>query len=442
MRIWVIATGEPVPFLPDECNDRFLRAGKLAQFLGEQGNDTTWWTTRFYHQKKSWRDVEANSPISFGENAPKIVFLDSPGYNKNISIQRFYDHWQLGTAFREAARNLEKPDLIFCAYPIIELAFQVTKFGKKHNIPVCLDIRDLWPDVIYERLSSSTGLPISNWLLPYEWMAKSAFQTSTSVIALSDGMLAWGQNRFSRPNTLRDSDAVFHQFKAPRDPSQPDQGNQDYWMQKGVDLNNNKIRFVWVGSIVKNTDGPTLLRALKMLPDIVTNRIEVVVCGVGDFVDEIIEAEKTVKSLNYVGWVNEQQLAELLKQSDVGLLCYLDRKDFQMSIPNKVVDYCEAGMRILTNLSGEIRRLQNSDEFVIHYQSGDASDLARVITELAEKPNLDRTPSVAAKSAFDDNFDAHKTMPNLELFFKNIINKNPTMTFSKNERRSQTKCQK
>lgn len=27
MKIWIICTGEPVPFLPDEAGDRFLRAG-------------------------------------------------------------------------------------------------------------------------------------------------------------------------------------------------------------------------------------------------------------------------------------------------------------------------------------------------------------------------------------------------------------------------------
>ena len=194
MRIWIIATGEPVPFLSDEENDRFHRAGKIAQYLKGQGHDVVWWTARFNHSGKFQRPVDENIPITLGKETPTMVFLSSPGYTKNISIKRFWDHWQLGKAFQKTSVTLEKPELIFCAYPIIDLAYQATRFGSVYGIPTILDIRDLWPDIIYDRIP----LPVGRWLVPYEFMAKKAFDEAHGVVGLTSGMLHWGQKRFQR----------------------------------------------------------------------------------------------------------------------------------------------------------------------------------------------------------------------------------------------------
>ena len=44
------------------------------------------------------------------------------------------------------------PDLILSSIPTSELSLEATKLGKKNNIPVILDIRDLWPDVFLDVL--------------------------------------------------------------------------------------------------------------------------------------------------------------------------------------------------------------------------------------------------------------------------------------------------
>lgn len=418
MRIWIVATGEPVPFLPDEANDRFLRAGKLAQYLKGRGHDVVWWTARFNHYQKTQRPVAENVPVTLGPDAPEMVFLGSQGYEKHISIKRFWDHWQLGKAFRKTALTMKKPDLIFCAYPIIDLAYQVTRFGEMNDIPTVLDIRDLWPDIIYERVS----LPFDRWLLPYEYMAKKAFQTADGVVGLTSGMLHWGQTRFQRSAEKLGSDHVFSQLKdISAETDLPEEEAVETWRAKGVDLLAEKTRLVWVGSIVPTTDGETLLAALELLPEVVRQSLEIIICGRGSLAPEVEKRAKSMEHLIYAGWVNNTELTSLLNRSHVGLLCYLDRPDFQMSIPNKVVDYCAAGLRILTNLSGEIMTLSSDRDMILHYKSGDPESLAAKMVEISERPDHYRSRSPSARLAFEQHLDARKVLPEMEDYFAQVI---------------------
>jgi len=422
MHIWIVATGEPVPFQPDEANDRFHRAGKIAQYLKGKGHEVVWWTARFNHSQKTQRQVAENIPVFLDKDTPTMVFLGSQGYEKNVSLKRFKDHWQLGKAFCKTSVTLEKPDLIFCAYPIIELAYQVTLFGKMNDIPTILDIRDLWPDIIYDRIP----LPFDRWLLPYEYLAKKSFQTADGVVGLTSGMLRWGQKRFRRSSEKFVSDRVFSQIKDISENSNITKEQAvEIWRSKGVDLLADKTRLVWVGNIDgEASDGETLLEALKLLPEAVQESLEIIICGRGSLVPEVEKLATTMNCLIYAGRVNNIELNALLNSSHIGLLCYLDRKDFQMSIPNKVADYCAAGLRILTSLSGEIMTLSSDRDMILNYRSGKSESLAAKIVEISEQPDHYRSTCPSSRRAFEKHLDAHKVLPELEKYFLKTISVN------------------
>ena len=404
-----------------EDKDRFLRAGQLAQFLVGNGHDVTWWTAQFYHQKKTFRDITPDQRIHLGAEAPKMVFLKSCGYDNNLSLKRLLDHALMGRGFARIAPTLEAPDIIFCAYPTVELSLQAVKFGKERNIPVILDIRDLWPDVIYERIQDKLNIPVTGLLVPYERMACQAFQSARGVTALTHGMLEWGQDRFHRSEELQINDRVFSQSKPPFKPSGlSEQQEIALWKARGVDLNAPKTRFVWVGNIVPDTDGDTLLNAISAIPDHDAKNIEIIICGLGSMTDLVKNLAQKHSHLIYAGWVGEPDLPILLKRSQVGLLCYLDRPDFRMSIPNKVVDYCFGGMRILTNLHGALQKLPGSEEFVTTYPTGDSAALAQIMCDIAQtRPTSDLK---ASRAVFERFFDATKIMPEMEKYMVNLVN--------------------
>jgi glycosyltransferase involved in cell wall biosynthesis len=418
VRIWIIATGEPVPFLEDEAGNRLLRAGRLARHLAEAGHRVTWWTARFDHYGKRQREVPEDRPVASGIDGLDLVFLGSRGYDRHISPRRFLDHGDVGRAFRRAAPKAEAPDVILCSFPLVELADAAVAHGRSRGVPVVLDVRDLWPDVLYERIAARTGLPVKGLFLPYERAARRAFRSADGVIAITSGMLDWVYRRFGRRRGS-ERDRVFRQVKT-RPVPETDPALDAYWAEKGVDLSDGRLRFVWSGSIIPDTDGPALLEAVARLDAATAARVEIVICGLGTLVPEVEAAAARHPCLKYAGWVPERELNHLLARAHVGLLCYLDRPDFQMSTPNKVIDYCAAGLRILTNLTGEIAQLTDDPDFLVHYPTGDAAALAARIAELAADRDRFATKSPAARAVFDREFDADVVQPALAAYLEGV----------------------
>ncbi|MGR3436169.1 MAG: hypothetical protein ACU0CO_14965, partial [Shimia sp.] len=247
MRIWVLKTGEPVPVLPAEAGDRRVRAAAMVQAAREAGHDATWWTARFNHQKKHMRAVPADRvlpPEAYGAadpaTAPDMVFLSSPGYRRHIAPRRFWDHRVLGRRFAALAPSLPRPDVIVAAYPTLELADRAVAFGRARGIPVVVDIRDLWPDILAERLAARAG-PLApavpallRGALPYEAMARRIFGGATAATALSRGMLDWARGRFGGDPTR---DRVVHQsMRAPGLAELARAAARADWAARGVDL--------------------------------------------------------------------------------------------------------------------------------------------------------------------------------------------------------------
>jgi len=143
MRIWVIGIGEPLP-LPKN-NDRLHRCGLLNEELIKRDHNVVWWCSTFNHFSKKHIFGE-NTTIELSDNY-KLELLHGPDYQRNISFSRIKNHWELGNQFLKTVDNYEKPDIIFCAFPSIELAYYATKYSKENDIPIVVDARDMWPDI-------------------------------------------------------------------------------------------------------------------------------------------------------------------------------------------------------------------------------------------------------------------------------------------------------
>lgn len=408
MRAWIIKSGEVVPYLADEAGDRLFRAGQLVEALLRRDHDVTWWAARFDHYRKAHRDVAVNRPLRPAADGPEMIFLPSRGYRRNISPARALDHHQLGRGFARLAPTLPRPDAIVCAWPTIDLADAAVAYGRAHGVPVIVDIRDHWPDIIYERLAAKTGLSATGWLWPYERMGKRVFQGAAAVTALTEGMLGWGQDRFGRLDAARDRDAVFSQCQ-PDLPAPDPEGAA--WRGRGVDLGAPVTRLVWAGSLADTLDLQTLLAAIEKLDSRSAAELAFVFCGAGSLAPRVQDLAARLPHVTYAGWVGRNDLSTLLHGAHIGLMCYAERFDFQLSIPNKITDFTAARLRILTNLTGEIERCLGGRDILIPYPTGDSAALAEVLTGIADAPARYRRRMPAARAVFEEMFLADRIMP-------------------------------
>ena len=147
MIIWILQTGEPLRC--DGKNIRPMRALNLSKILLERGHKVEIISTRFFHQKKLFRKSLATNVYLDGL---KETLIDSIGYKSNVSLLRLLDHhllsWNL--LINLFARK-ERPDVLFVGYPPIEWSLVTIIYSIFKRIPLVLDVKDLWPDIFWDK---------------------------------------------------------------------------------------------------------------------------------------------------------------------------------------------------------------------------------------------------------------------------------------------------
>ena len=150
MRIWLIQRSEPTPH-DNDGKQRLMRMGILSNQLSKKGHEVVWWTSTFDHYNRKHRFKE-DQEVSVNDKY-LIKYLKGCGYKNNVSLSRIIDNNLVAKRFKNKAKKaLLKPDIILSSIPTAELSLEAVKFGKKNNIPVVLDIRDMWPDVFLDVL--------------------------------------------------------------------------------------------------------------------------------------------------------------------------------------------------------------------------------------------------------------------------------------------------
>ena len=88
-------------------------------------------TTSFSHTTKNQRLVTGKElkDISY-----KFTMLYEPGYAKNVTLRRFYSHYVMGKSLSRYLRSREKPDIIYCAVPSLDVAYVAAQYAKKNNV--------------------------------------------------------------------------------------------------------------------------------------------------------------------------------------------------------------------------------------------------------------------------------------------------------------------
>ena len=145
VNVWLIKDGENLPIQSDA---RRMRTWMLAEELLRQGHQATWWASTHSHQRKVLLfDEDREVEVAQGF---RLKLLFAGAYRSNRSLGRLLHHSRLAAKFRRLAPTLPRPDVIVSAFPTIELAFEAVEFAGPRRIPVIIDIRDPWPDILLD----------------------------------------------------------------------------------------------------------------------------------------------------------------------------------------------------------------------------------------------------------------------------------------------------
>ena len=124
--------------------DRFL---KLGRYLIGQGNKVTIFT--------------GTGGVNFGLDRKEIglyqdrgmtmVVLNAPYRQQMSNLQKFRSYIKFSRMVGRQGRLLPKPDLLLVSTPPLSTVMPAIRLKKEFNIPLVVEVRELWPDALIQR---------------------------------------------------------------------------------------------------------------------------------------------------------------------------------------------------------------------------------------------------------------------------------------------------
>lgn len=414
MKVWIIQDGEPIPGIDE--NTRDWRSAILAKALVARGHEVLWWASTFDHALKRFR---FNTPRTV-ELQPglQVRLLHGPGYTHNKSPKRFLHHRALADAYAREIVNYPSPDLVFCSIPTLELAEQSIIYGRTRQVPVAVDVRDTWPD-LYLNLFPVPLRRFARRLLRSEFRrAENVFQSADSIIAVSDTYLEWVL-RYARRNSQ--NDGVFplgYSFSTAGMQTKNDEETLR-WRQK-LGANPDSLIVTFIGTFGSSYDLETVIRSAASLAKTYSNLdIKIVIAGDGDQGAKLRQMGEGIKPIVFTGWLNQAEIAELMRVSSVGLAAYA--KDALQSLPNKPFEYMAAGLPLLSSLPGELEAIIAKYTIGLQYQAGDVQSLVEKIVWLAQHPSERAAMGKHSLALFEERFRADLIYPKLAAHLEKVV---------------------
>lgn len=416
MNIWLVTIGEPIPHEGNEL--RLHRSGIIANIIATKTNhNLTWWTSDFNHFKK----VHIYGEDKIVKISPNynLIALHGRGYQKNISIDRIYDHSEIAQKFKTQALTFTKPDIIVVAFPTLGLCKASIELGKIWNIPVLLDYRDMWPEVFLEIVPKAFRRLFKIPLLPLFLKTEKVFKKATGLIGITEEFLELGLKKTGR--VRNNFDAVFplaylsNQFTE----SQYNEA-ANFW--NGFLPRTDKLRLIFIGTLGHQFDFETIINAMEILRNNDIDDYEVILCGSGDKKEKLVDVSSRLRNLYLPGYISAAQIRFLLTSADIGLCPYIVNQAFLSSIPGKAIEYMSAGLPILTTLeNGELGKLCKENDFGFFYTEGNAESLANSIEKLIDFKKHIPEMQKRIKNVYTSKFEAENVYMNYIKHLEKIV---------------------
>jgi len=407
MNIWVVNEGEPLPMLTGK--GRLMRGGMLADYFSCASNEVVWWFSTFLHYQKEYY-CYSDKVIKLKTNLELRLLHVKKAYKSNISIARIKYCKDLAKKFLTAIKDIpenKKPDIIYCSWPLIELADVCVKYGKENNIPVVIDIRDFWPDIFIQPLPKVLKpIGILGIALLYGKKTKFVMRNATMV----SGVIPKAMNfavQYGRQLSPYDHPVYLAYKKKPL-------SERSVVFLKELGIKKGDFVVVYYGSITLRISQLDIIKqaAFKLQH---TN-VKFVICGSGPDLDAL--KQNTSSNIFFCGYRNAAEISEVSSVAKLGLLPYKNTTDFIDSLPNKIGEYLAEGIPVLTSLTGLSKSVLEENECGSYFS--DVETLCNVIDSYFDNSKLEKQKRNAFK-VYNSLFNADIVYPAFEKDLEKIV---------------------
>lgn len=384
----------------------YTRFRFLSELLAREGFAVDLITSSFQHWEKAQRDC---SKACYQDLPYRVVFIDEPGYTKNLDLGRILSH-------RVAAKNLRAHfertagtyDLIYAEIPPNDVARACAEAANALHIPFVADINDLWP----EAMRMVVDVPVVSDLafFPFARDAKRVYQLLAAAVGTSDEYAA-------RPAKDREKPYPHATVYVGNDLASFDAGAREH--AADVDKPAGELWVTYAGTLGASYDVITLVEAADLLerkrltqaaakgadPALALPPVRVKVLGDGPDREKLeARAAELDAPVDFLGYTAYDLMAAYLCASDITVNSLVTSA--AQSIVTKIGDYLASGNPMInTGSSPEFRAKVTSDGFGVNVEAEDAQALADAIEKLAEHASLRKIMGAKARAVAENEFD-------------------------------------
>lgn len=384
----------------------YTRFRFLSELLVREGFEVDLITSSFQHWDKAQRDC---AKACYQDLPYRIVFIDEPGYTKNLDLTRIRSH-------RVAAKNLRAHfertagtyDLIYAEIPPNDVARVCAESADKLHIPFVADINDLWPEAM--RMVVNVPVISDVAFYPFARDAKRVYQLLTAAVGTSDEYAA-------RPAQDREKPYPQATVYVGNDLASFDAGARKH--AADVDKPASELWVTYAGTLGASYDVETLVEAAALLERkrltqatakdadsaLALPPVRVKVLGDGPDREKLeARAAELNAPVDFLGYTAYDLMAAYLCASDITINSLV--KSAAQSIVTKIGDYLASGNPMInTGSSPEFRAKVTSDGFGVNVEAEDAHALADAIEKLAEHSSLRKIMGAKARVIAENEFD-------------------------------------
>ena len=373
------------------CNDFDINGNNRFNYLANllsKNYDVELVTTDFSHRKKAYRNTETPD-FNF-----KITMLHEGVYKKNISPQRLIAHRIFGKSLKNYLNSLnEKPDVIYCAFPSPDAAYEAGVYAKKNGIKFIIDVQDLWPEAFL------LALNIPPLFYPMKHKADKIYSMADEIVAVSEEYC----NRAKRVNTKTNAiHPVFIGTKL--------SVFDDNVLNNSFERKDDEFTVAYAGSLSKSYDVKSAIDSMVILREQGYSNIKLLIMGDGHMREELTAyaLEKSLTNVEFTGHLPYPEMCGRLSACDAALNLIV--KGSAGSIINKHADYAASGIPVInTQECEEYRKLVDYYQMGFNCINENPEDLAEKIKLLINDAELKIKMGKNARKCAQEKFDRENT---------------------------------
>jgi len=232
----------------------------------------------------------------------------------------------------------KKSDVIYAYHPPLTTALSAIIIGKVRNVPVVIDIQDLWPDTL-----KATGMLNNTFILNLiSKVCLYIYKNTQEIVVLSPGFRKKLIDRGVEANKI----SVIYNWGPEAESDLPINGKKI--------LPKEGFNIVFAGNIGKAQGIETILESANLL---LKNNINVNIVFVGDGIQLEFAKEKVnkdgLKNVRFIPRVPMEQVNAILCEADALLVTLIDDELFSITVPSKTQAYLFAGKPIIMGVRGD-----------------------------------------------------------------------------------------